>query len=53
MAVFGFGLQIYFDFSAYSDIAIGSARLFGFRFPENFNWPYARAPRRSSGTGGT
>ena len=36
----GFGLQIYFDFSAYSDIAIGSARLFGFRFPENFNWPY-------------
>lgn len=39
----GFGLQIYFDFSAYSDIAIGSARLFGFRFPENFNWPYAAA----------
>ncbi|HVD61364.1 MAG TPA: MBOAT family O-acyltransferase [Gemmatimonadaceae bacterium] len=37
----GFGLQIYFDFSAYSDIAIGTARLFGFRFPENFNWPYA------------
>jgi alginate O-acetyltransferase complex protein AlgI len=35
-----FGLQIYFDFSAYSDIAIGSALLFGFRFPENFNWPY-------------
>jgi len=34
-----FGLQIYFDFSAYSDIAIGSARLFGFTFPENFNWP--------------
>ncbi|MBJ6723173.1 MBOAT family O-acyltransferase [Geomesophilobacter sediminis] len=40
-ATFGFGLQIYFDFSAYSDIAIGSARLFGFTFPENFNWPYA------------
>ena len=39
----GFGLQIYFDFSAYSDIAIGSARLFGFRFPENFDWPYAAA----------
>ncbi len=35
-----FGLQIYFDFSAYSDIAIGSARLFGFVFPENFAWPY-------------
>lgn len=42
----GFGLQIYFDFSAYSDIAIGSARLFGFRFPENFDWPYlASNPR--------
>jgi D-alanyl-lipoteichoic acid acyltransferase DltB (MBOAT superfamily) len=36
----GFGLQIYFDFSGYSDIAIGSARLFGYRFPENFNYPY-------------
>lgn len=42
----GFGLQIYFDFSAYSDIAIGSARLFGFRFPENFNWPYAATSPR-------
>jgi alginate O-acetyltransferase complex protein AlgI len=42
----GFTLQIYFDFSAYSDIAIGSARLFGFRFPENFDWPYlSRTPR--------
>jgi alginate O-acetyltransferase complex protein AlgI len=41
-----FGLQIYFDFSAYSDIAIGTARLFGFVFPENFNWPYAaRSPQ--------
>ncbi|HUQ20435.1 MAG TPA: MBOAT family O-acyltransferase [Gemmatimonadaceae bacterium] len=40
-ATLGFALQIYFDFSAYSDIAIGTARLFGFRFPENFNWPYA------------
>ncbi|HEV8606596.1 MAG TPA: MBOAT family O-acyltransferase [Tepidisphaeraceae bacterium] len=44
--VVGFGMQIYFDFSAYSDIAIGSARLFGFIFPENFNWPYvSRSPR--------
>ena len=42
----GFGLQIYFDFSGYSDIAIGSARLFGFTFPENFDWPYAaRSPQ--------
>jgi alginate O-acetyltransferase complex protein AlgI len=41
-----FGLQIYFDFSAYSEIAIGSARLFGFVFPENFHWPYAAASPR-------
>jgi len=35
-----FAFKIYFDFSGYSDIAIGSARLFGIRVPENFNWPY-------------
>ncbi|GAB3630313.1 membrane bound O-acyl transferase [Pandoraea terrae] len=34
-------LQIYFDFSGYSDMAIGLARMFGFRFPENFNYPYS------------
>src|ERR1700730_7931040 len=34
-------LQIYFDFSGYSDMAIAMARMFGFRFPENFNYPYA------------
>ncbi len=33
-------LQIYFDFSGYSDIAIGISRLFGFNFKENFNFPY-------------
>src|SRR6185503_19985910 len=32
--------QIYFDFSGYSDIAIGSARLFGYKVPENFDYPY-------------
>lgn len=32
--------QIYFDFSAYSDMAIGLGRIFGFSFPENFNYPY-------------
>jgi len=32
--------QIYFDFSAYSDMAIGLGCMFGFRFPENFNYPY-------------
>jgi len=35
-----FMLQIYFDFSGYSDMAIGLGRIFGFRFPENFNYPY-------------
>ncbi len=33
-------LQIYFDFSGYSDMAIGLGAMFGFRFPENFNYPY-------------
>jgi len=38
-----FGFQIYFDFSGYSHIAIGSARILGIRFPENFNFPYVAA----------
>ncbi|NTW88496.1 MAG: MBOAT family protein [Desulfobulbaceae bacterium] len=33
--------QIYFDFSGYSDMAIGLGKMFGFTFPENFNYPYA------------
>jgi alginate O-acetyltransferase complex protein AlgI len=39
-AALGFALQIYFDFSAYSDMAIGLALMFGFRLPVNFNAPY-------------
>ena len=35
-----YSLQIYFDFSAYSDMAIGLGRMFGFHFMENFNYPY-------------
>ena len=35
-----FSLQIYFDFSAYSDMAIGLGKIFGFHFLENFNYPY-------------
>ena len=35
-----YGLQIYFDFSGYSDMAIGIGKCLGFRFPENFNHPY-------------
>lgn len=40
--LFAYGWKIYFDFSAYSDIAIGSGRLFGISIPENFDWPYLR-----------
>ncbi|QPJ65323.1 MAG: MBOAT family protein [Candidatus Nitrohelix vancouverensis] len=39
-AVIGFSLQIFFDFSGYSDMAIGLGRMFGFRLPENFSYPY-------------
>ena len=35
-----FSMQIYFDFSGYSDMAIGLGRIFGFSFPENFNYPF-------------
>lgn len=38
--VVAFGIQIYFDFSGYTDMAIGMARLFGFHFPVNFRRPY-------------
>ena len=40
MAVYGYALQIYCDFSGYSDMAIGIALLLGFKFPMNFNAPY-------------
>jgi len=40
LGVVAYALQIYFDFSAYSDMAIGLALIMGFRFPENFNYPY-------------
>lgn len=40
LGIIGYTLQIYFDFSGYSDMAIGLARMFGFHFLENFNYPY-------------
>jgi len=40
IAAIGYCLQIYFDFSGYSDMALGLARMFGFRYKENFNYPY-------------
>ena len=39
MSAIGFILQLYYDFSGYSDMAIGLGRMFGFTFPENFNYP--------------
>jgi D-alanyl-lipoteichoic acid acyltransferase DltB (MBOAT superfamily) len=40
MAIYAYAIQIYADFSAYTDIAIGVAALLGYRFPQNFNQPY-------------
>ncbi|HEY7563560.1 MAG TPA: MBOAT family protein [Acidimicrobiia bacterium] len=42
-AIYGYAVQIYADFSGYTDIAIGLALLLGFRFPQNFNRPYVAA----------
>ena len=43
MAIYGFTLQIYCDFSGYSDIAVGVALMMGFRLPDNFDAPYKSA----------
>ena len=40
LGIIAYSFQIYFDFSGYSDMAIGLAKMMGFRFPENFNFPY-------------
>lgn len=40
LGAIAYTLQIYFDFSGYSDMAIGLGKMFGFNFPENFNFPY-------------
>lgn len=40
IGIIGYTLQIYFDFSGYSDMAIGLAKMFGFEIKENFNYPY-------------
>lgn len=40
LGIFAFGMQIYFDFSGYSDMAVGLGAMFGFHFPENFRYPY-------------
>ncbi|MBQ9009715.1 MAG: MBOAT family protein, partial [Clostridia bacterium] len=41
LGIISFALQIYFDFSGYTDMALGLGGMFGFRLPENFNYPYA------------
>ena len=43
LGIAAFALQIYFDFSGYSDMAIGLGAVLGFHFPENFNYPYIAA----------
>ncbi len=43
LALYGYSIQLYCDFSAYSDIAIGVAALLGYRFPRNFNQPWRSA----------
>jgi alginate O-acetyltransferase complex protein AlgI len=40
LGMYGYALEIYCDFSAYTDIAIGGANLLGYEFPQNFNYPY-------------
>lgn len=40
LGILAYGMQIYFDFSGYSDMAVGLGHMFGFHFPENFNYPY-------------
>lgn len=40
LGIFAFGMQIYFDFSGYSDMAVGLGAMFGFHFPKNFRYPY-------------
>lgn len=40
LGILAYAFQIYFDFSGYSDMAIGLGRMMGFHFPENFNYPY-------------
>ncbi len=46
LGVICYTLQIYYDFSGYSDMAIGLGRMFGFKFAENFNYPYISASIR-------
>ena len=52
-AALAYSLQLYFDFSGYSDMALGLALMFGIRFPLNFNSPYKATSSSISGSAGT
>lgn len=52
LGVLAFTFEIYFDFSGYSDMAIGLGAMFGFSFPENFNYPYESKVLPNFGDGG-
>lgn len=43
IAVFWYAIYIYVDFSGYTDMAVGAAKLFGYRIEENFSWPYLKS----------
>ncbi len=53
LGILAFAFQIYFDFSGYSDMAIGLGRMLGFEFLENFNYPYISKASPSFGVAGT
>ena len=53
VGIVAYSVQIYCDFSAYSDIAIGISLLLGFELPANFDAPYTARPSGSSGAAGT
>ena len=53
IGIYAYAVQIYADFSGYTDIAIGLALLLGFTFPRNFDSPYAASRSRTSGVAGT
>lgn len=52
LGILAFTFQIYFDFSGYSDMAIGLGKMMGFHFPENFNYPYLSKAFLNSGADG-
>ena len=47
LGAIAYTLQIYYDFSGYSDMAVGLGRMFGFHYPENFNYPYSALGMRA------